>query len=71
VELKKARGPDKVFGQLSRYMAWVKKNLANGKDVAGLFVAKKIDRNLKMARDAHATNVTLMKFEMKIGSRPV
>jgi hypothetical protein len=25
VELKKGRGPDKVFGQLSRYMGWVKK----------------------------------------------
>lgn len=60
-----------MFGQLSRYMGWVKKHLAGGKDVAGVVVAKKIDRNLQMARDAHATNVTLIEFEMKIGSKAV
>src|SRR3546814_10376966 len=28
IELKKGRAADKVFGQLSRYMGWVKKNHA-------------------------------------------
>lgn len=66
VELKKGRSADKVFGQLSRYMGWVKKNLANGGDVAGAIVGAKIDDKLRAARDAHDTKVDLVEFESKM-----
>ncbi len=71
VELKKGRTGDKVYGQCSRYMGWVKKNLAGGKEVHGVIVGKTIDDKLKSARDAHATKVTLMTFQMKFGAEVV
>lgn len=66
VELKKDRSADKVFGQLSRYMGWVRKNLAEGEDVIGVIVAAKIDDKLRSARDAHHTTVHLVEFESKM-----
>lgn len=71
VELKKGRTGDKVYGQCSRYMGWVKKNLAGGKEVHGVIVGKTIDDKLKSARDAHATKVTLIEFQMKFGAKAV
>ncbi len=49
LELKVGHGPDKAMGQLARYMGWVKKNLANGKKVKGIIVAKNVDEKLKYA----------------------
>jgi hypothetical protein len=43
-------------------------NLANGAEVQGVIVARKIDANLMAARDAHDTKVHLIEFEMKIGA---
>jgi Endonuclease NucS len=72
IELKKGRSADKVYGQCSRYMGWVRKNLAaNGAKVHGAIVARQIDNNLKAARDAHDTKVYLIEFEMKIGATTV
>jgi hypothetical protein len=72
IELKKGRGADKVYGQCSRYMGWVRKNLADkGKKVHGVIVARQIDGKLKAARDAHDTKVHLIEFEMKIGAKAV
>jgi hypothetical protein len=62
VELKKGRSADKVFGQLSRYMGWVKRNLADNKPVRGVVVAAEIDEKLVHARDAHDTDVTLIRY---------
>jgi hypothetical protein len=72
IELKKGRSADKVYGQCSRYMGWVRKNLA-GADakVHGVIVARQIDAKLKAARDAHDTKVHLIEFEMKIGATAV
>lgn len=66
IELKRGRSADKVFGQLSRYMGWVRKNLANGDDVVGIIVGSKIDDKLLAARDAHHTTVHLVEFESKM-----
>jgi hypothetical protein len=72
IELKKGRSADKVFGQCSRYMGWVRKNLATaGEKVHGVIVAREIDDKLKSARDAHDTKVDLIEFEMKIGAKAV
>jgi RecB family endonuclease NucS len=72
IELKKGRSADKVYGQCSRYMGWVRKNLApKAASVRGVIVARKIDDNLKAARDAHDTRVHLIEFEMKIGAAAV
>lgn len=71
VELKKDRGADKVFGQISRYMGWVKANLAGGGDVAGVIVARSFDDKIKAARHAHATDIKLVEFAMKVGAKQV
>jgi hypothetical protein len=72
IELKKGRSADKVYGQCSRYMGWLRKNLAvGGQKVHGVIVAREIDDKLKAARDAHDTKVDLIEFEMKIGARTV
>ena len=72
IELKKGRSADKVYGQCSRYMGWIRKNLAaKGVKVHGVIVARAIDDKLKAARDAHDTNVYLIEFEMKIGAKAV
>jgi RecB family endonuclease NucS len=72
IELKKGRSADKVYGQCSRYMGWIRKNLATeGEKVHGVIVARDIDDKLKAARDAHDTKVDLIEFEMKIGAKAV
>jgi RecB family endonuclease NucS len=71
VELKRGRSADKVFGQLSRYMGWVRKNLAEGGDVVGVIVASRIDDKLRAARDAHHTTVHLVEFESKMSVKVV
>jgi RecB family endonuclease NucS len=71
IELKRGRSADKVFGQLSRYMGWVRKNLADGEDVIGVIVASKIDDKLRAARDAHHTTVHLVEFESKMSVKVV
>ena len=48
IELKKGRSADKVFGQLSRYMGWVRRNLANGSAVSGVIVGSQIDEKLSV-----------------------
>lgn len=72
IELKKGRSADKVYGQCSRYMGWIRKNLATGSQkVHGVIIAREIDAKLKAARDAHDTKVDLIEFEMKIGAKAV
>lgn len=72
LEIKKGRSADKVFGQCSRYMGWIRRNLASaGQDVHGVIVARSIDEKLKAARDAHDTKVHLIEFELKLGARSV
>lgn len=66
IELKKGRAADKVFGQLSRYMGWVKKNLANGGPVSGMIVGTTIDEKLRAARDAHNTKVDLVTYSSQM-----
>ncbi len=66
VELKKGRSADKVFGQLSRYMGWVRKNLAGGGNVVGVIVGSHIDDKLRAARDAHDTDVVLVEYDSRV-----
>lgn len=49
IELKKGRTSDAVVGQLLRYIAWVRENVANGKAVKGAVVVLDVDDKLKYA----------------------
>lgn len=49
VELKVSRGHERVVGQILRYMAWVKKHIASGKNVRGIIVANEVSEDLQLA----------------------
>lgn len=49
IELKKGRSSDKVVGQISRYIGWVKEKLANGNNVIGIIIVHDYDQKLKYA----------------------
>ena len=49
IELKRGKGSDAVVGQISRYMGWVKKNIAGEKSVFGLILTHDRDESLKYA----------------------
>ena len=49
VELKKGQISDKVVGQTQRYIGWVRENLAKGKRVRGIIIARDFDDKLRFA----------------------
>jgi RecB family endonuclease NucS len=62
-ELKLSRGTDKALGQILRYMGWVKRNLAKGKRVKGVIVAKHVNEKLKYATTI-TPDITLLEYEL-------
>ena len=62
-ELKRGRVADKAIGQISRYMGWVQKNLAGGRTVKGVIVAKVISQNLRHAIVV-VPNVSLFEYQV-------
>ncbi len=69
-ELKLGNGPDRAIGQIARYMGWVKKNLAVGKEVSGVIVAKKVDEKLKYAASV-VPRVSLFEYQVKFSIEQV
>jgi endonuclease len=66
IELKVSRGYDRVVGQLLRYMAWVRANLAqNGEAVRGVIVAKSISEDLLLAC-SYLENVDLYEYQLSV-----
>lgn len=63
IELKKGRTSDVVIGQISRYMGWVKENLANDNSVRGIIVAKEKDERLEYALKV-IPNVSLFLYDV-------
>lgn len=63
-ELKLDRGPDRALGQLTRYMGWVKVNLAAEREVRGVIVARSIDEKLRYAASV-IPNVYLLEYEVE------
>jgi len=62
-ERKLSRGADKAMGQISRYMGWIKQNLAKDKWVKGVIVAKKVDEKLKYAASI-IPDMSLFEYEL-------
>jgi len=65
IELKKSRVSDVVVGQISRYLGWVKKHIANGEQVKGLILSHKADEKLGYAVSAHPA-LSLRYFKLKL-----
>jgi hypothetical protein len=71
IELKVSRGYDRVVGQLMRYVAWVKKNLADANQlVRGVIVAREISEDLLLACSM-VPDVELFEYEMSLSVRRV
>jgi hypothetical protein len=62
IELKR-HGSDRSFGQLSRYMGWVKKHLAKDRNVRGVIIARKADDELKYAASINP-NISIKEYEV-------
>ncbi|HDS1734906.1 endonuclease NucS domain-containing protein [Pseudomonas sp. BP8] len=69
-ELKRGRVADRAIGQISRYMGWIKKNLAKEKAVKGVIVAKSISANLRHAIVA-VPNVSLFEYEVEFSLKQI
>jgi endonuclease len=70
IELKVSRGYERSVGQLLRYKAWVKQNLADGKKVRGIVIAKQISEDLKLATSEIA-DIDLFEYDLRIDLRKV
>jgi hypothetical protein len=72
IELKKGRESDRVVGQISRYIGWVKANIAkNSRGVRGIIVVgKPTDKNPKDERLSYAVlanpNIELRYYEITL-----
>lgn len=69
-ELKRGAAPDKAIGQLSSYMGWVSLNLAQGKTVKGVIVARTVNTALREAVVV-VPNISLFEYEVKFALRDV
>ncbi len=63
IELKKGRSSDAVVGQILRYIAWVRENLAKDKIVKGVIVVLEVDKKLKYALK-ELKNITLYTYQV-------
>ena len=71
IELKVSRGYDRVIGQLMRYMAWIKKNMAEpGQNVKGVIVARSISEDLLLAFSL-ISNIKLFEYEMYVSVKEI
>ena len=63
IELKKDEPGDRVIGQITRYMGWIKKNLAKENQVVkGLIIALEDDRNLRLSLEV-IPDVNFLKYK--------
>lgn len=70
IELKRAQSSDDTVGQTLRYMAWVRKHLAErGDDVEGLIIAHEVDDKLRYAI-TETPKVKLQIYEVSFTLRP-
>jgi len=70
IELKVSKGYEKAIGQLLRYKAWVRDNLAEGKTVRGVIIAKSISPDLKLAA-SEVKDIDIFEYDLKIDLRKV
>jgi hypothetical protein len=70
-ELKRGRPPDRVVGQVSRYLGWVLRQRAgHGERAVGAIIARRVDAKLRYA--AHANPLlSLWEYDEDLRLRPV
>lgn len=66
IELKLGRGPDAAVGQTLRYIAAIKKAVAQGKPVYGVIIASSITDKLRYAASEVQDRIFVMQYELKV-----
>ena len=70
IELKVSRGYERTVGQLLRYRAWVRENLADGRKVRGVIIAKTISPDLKLAA-SEIQDIDVFEYELKLDLKKI
>jgi hypothetical protein len=70
IELKVSKGHEKVIGQILRYRAWVRKNLASDQGIRGIIISKAITEDLKLAA-SETKDIELFEYDLKIDLRRI
>lgn len=70
IELKVSKGHEKVIGQLLRYKAWIRKNLAEDQKVRGIIIAKDISEDLLLAA-SEAFDIDIYTYDLKVDLRKI
>ena len=65
IELKLRRAYDRVIGQLLRYKNWIKKYLAEDKNVRGIIIGKEITKDLVLACSG-LPNIELFEYDIPL-----
>jgi len=69
IELKVSKGYDRVVGQLLRYVAWIRANLAeDGQRVRGIIIAREISEDLVLATSV-VPDVELIEYTLSVSLR--
>ena len=67
IELKRGQSDDQVVGQTSRYMTWVRKNLAKGdQKTFGVICVHRASENLRLAAE-NIPGLTVFEYELNLG----
>lgn len=71
IELKVSKGYDRVIGQLLRYIAWIKENLADkGQKVRGIIIARNISDDLKLATSL-VPDIQLYEYQLSLSLKNI
>ena len=70
IELKSNRDPDKVVSQILRYIAWVRKHIANGRPVSGIIITFFTDNKMKYAISEHS-DIKIYEYSLNIEYKEV
>jgi len=71
IELKVSRGYDRVVGQILRYIAWIRKNLAEkNQNVRGIIIAREITEDLILAC-SETQNIELFEYSLSVSLKKI
>ena len=70
IELKVSRGYERTVGQLLRYKAWVRENLADARKVRGVIIAKFISPDLKLAA-SEIQDINIFEYDLKLDLKKI
>lgn len=71
IELKVSKGYDRALGQLLRYKAWIKQNLAEpNQKVKGLIFARHISEDLRLAV-SEVNDIELFEYQLSISLKQI